>query len=177
MYMKSLILSGVFLILAAMIQENAKARDLSTNEMMIEDLIQREIDNEVEEGFTLPYKPTLGSLSGSHSADAIAPFTLLLHADEKYNFIAVCGENCDDVDLILKDEGGNVIKEDLDPSKTPIISFSPEVDGVYKIIVTIPSCTSADKKCDFGMAVFCKDGEQCISVRHGSDFEFKLPEE
>lgn len=153
MRVKKLISFGIFLILAATIQENAKARPFTEFEQVVVAQMEQEIEARLGSGYRLLYKPSMGLLS----TGAEAPFTLLLEAGNDYNFTAVCDQDCNDVDLIIRDENGNEVESDIAPDDIPVISFSPEADGRYQVIVKIQNCNDPGGQCNFGMGLFGKE--------------------
>jgi hypothetical protein len=151
MRVKHLILPGIILLLSTTLSKNVSARPLDEFEKVVDNQLQGVIQKEIGSGYHLVFPQSVGRLAG----EAEAPFTLLLNANEEYQFAAVCDQDCNDVDLILKDENGNEVKSDIALNDAPVISFTPPTEAKYKVIVKMHDCADPSY-CNFAMGVFTK---------------------
>lgn len=151
MRVKHLILPGIILLLSTTLSKNVSARPLDEFEQVVEAQLQDVIEAEKGSGYGLVFPRTVGRLAG----EAEAPFTLLLNADQEYQFVAVCDQDCNDVDLILKDENGKEVVSDIALDDVPVISFTPPTQAKYKVIVKMHDCADPSY-CNFAMGVFTK---------------------
>jgi hypothetical protein len=78
-----------------------------------------------------------------------------LKADVNYAFVAVCDQDCMDVDLVLLDQAGNVIDQDLGRDDTPIVSVTPKWDGTFRVWTKMVSCRRGP--CRWGMGIFIRN--------------------
>lgn len=78
------------------------------------------------------------SLLGRETYDTV---TYELEAGTTYMVMATCDEDCEDLDLELYDADGNFLETDDAVDPTPMISFTPEVSGLYSVNVVMYACS------------------------------------
>jgi hypothetical protein len=71
-----------------------------------------------------------------------------------YIIIGACDNDCQDVDIQLKDTDDHVVERDDKADDTPVISFKPKQSGRYTIEITMTQCK--DDPCYFGFGIFTK---------------------
>lgn len=79
-------------------------------------------------------------------------FTLNVDAGMDYRMIALCDEDCDDIDIYLEDGAGNVIDQDVSVNDAPVVSLSARADTSYRLRVRMYTCSV--EPCYFGVAIF-----------------------
>jgi len=79
-------------------------------------------------------------------------WTMMFYGDTEYLIHGACDRDCDDLDLTISDEDGEVVDTDISVDDHPIVSFSPSKDGRYEIKATMYSCSM--EPCYFGLAIF-----------------------
>ncbi|OLC08512.1 MAG: hypothetical protein AUH42_01240 [Gemmatimonadetes bacterium 13_1_40CM_70_11] len=80
--------------------------------------------------------------------------SITLHPGTSYAFLAVCDEDCRDVDLRLFDPDGDEVDSDVGTDDWPIVKVTPSVTGKYQVKVIMASC--AGNPCYYGIGVFTK---------------------
>jgi hypothetical protein len=100
------------------------------------------------EGHELTHEPYLGQLEDNTQEQV----TLELNGGINYSIVGVCDTDCGDIDLELYDENGNVIDSDTMTDSVPVVEVSPQRDGPFTLIVTMPSCTAP--YCYYGLGTF-----------------------
>lgn len=58
-----------------------------------------------------------------------------------YRFIGACDNECADIDVTLKDASGTTLDSDAALDNTPVVTFTPEVDGVYQVELRMYRCS------------------------------------
>jgi len=71
-----------------------------------------------------------------------------------YIITGACDNDCQDVDIQLKDSDDHVVERDDKADDTPVISFKPKQSGRYTIEITMTQCK--DDPCYFGFGIFTK---------------------
>ena len=66
--------------------------------------------------------------------------SVTLRAGYSYTLAGACDDDCDDLDLQIFDENGNLIDEDLLEDDIPVVSVSPSWTGVFRVKVIMASC-------------------------------------
>lgn len=106
-----------------------------------------------DEGYSL-----VDVLCGSLNEDATRGYDTSIAAGRSVAYVAVCDQDCDDIDLRLYDSRGNEVASDIEPDDYPIVVWGPgsAQDGM-KIEVGMYSCSV--EPCYYAIAMFSK-GEQ-----------------
>lgn len=66
-------------------------------------------------------------------------------------FIAVCDENCSDIDIIVKDSAGNEVGRDVLDDDMPMVRLQNTSNDRYSIEVGMSVCTGT---CNWGLASY-----------------------
>lgn len=78
-----------------------------------------------------------------------------LRAGERYTVVAVCDEECGDLDLRAHaPEGQEVLDEDVSTDNVPILTFTAEATGPHPISVIMSACSA--ERCYFGLKVLSR---------------------
>ncbi len=81
-------------------------------------------------------------------------FNLSLDSGLDYKIVAVCDEDCSDIDMWIYDSSGNLIDADELDDDTPIVDVTPRWDGKFKIKIKMYECTR--EPCKVGIGVFAQ---------------------
>jgi len=93
-------------------------------------------------------------LSGSVGRGATDVNTLSLEGGVEYAIIAVCDEECTDIDLRITDAADSVLAEDINPDDNPIVEFTAPMTGSYDLDMIMFSCRASS--CVWGGEVLRK---------------------
>jgi hypothetical protein len=99
-------------------------------------------------GYTLTHKPTIDTLSHGRSHS----ITVNLRAGTSYGIVGVCDSDCQDLDIAITDQRGNMIASDVEDDDVPTITLSPYRSGSYRIWVNMTNCNA--NTCYYGVGVF-----------------------
>lgn len=80
--------------------------------------------------------------------------TLQLYDNVEYVAVAVCDEDCSDIDLVLYDEYDRPIARDISTDDYPVISGVPDYDGEYYLEAQMADCHA--RTCAFGVAIYAR---------------------
>ncbi len=150
MNIKPLILPAIALLGITAFQIAATARSLDPSEAEVDAQLQAVIKAQDDEGYQLAFPRTLGKLARGVQA----PKTVFLNGNREYSFVAVCNQDCNDVDIIVKDMNGKEVASDVANYAIAIVPFMPGSEGRYEVNVKIKGCSA--RNCDFGLGVFVK---------------------
>lgn len=89
--------------------------------------------------------------------------TINLQAGVPYRIYGVCDQDCEDLDLILRDAYGNEIVRDQQTDDVPIITASVRNSGPYTLEVKMYECTI--EPCGVGIAVYAANGGGSSNTR------------
>lgn len=84
--------------------------------------------------------------------DATDEYNITLQKGVTYKIIAVCDNDCEDIDLCMWDENDNQIDCDEAEDDVPILEVTPRWTGTFSFRVTMYDCGS--EPCYFGIGVF-----------------------
>lgn len=79
-------------------------------------------------------------------------FDLSMQQGRRYAIVGVCDQDCTDLDLILYDENGNKIDDDVADDDAPVVAVSPRWSGRFRVRVRMQTCSV--NPCAFGLVVF-----------------------
>lgn len=128
----------------------AIARPLDQYEQQVENQLQLALQMAKKEG----YQPSFPRSVGRLNKQADAPKTVLLYPNQEYTFVAVCDQNCNEVNLSLKDTKGNRIVSDANNAAVAVLNFKPPSEDRYQVNVRMEKCST--QYCTFGLGIFGK---------------------
>jgi hypothetical protein len=88
--------------------------------------------------------------------------TTVLNAGQSYGFIGAGDNDVRDLDIIIEDESGKVVAEDVKDDATPVVQFTPRKTQRYKIKLKLQDARVA---CFCGM-VWLRKGGWSVPVRN-----------
>jgi 2-methylaconitate cis-trans-isomerase PrpF len=147
---KPLIFAALTLGFGMMLNGAAFARQLDQYEQQVENQLQRVIQMAKGEGYQLSLPRNVGKLTKRTEA----PKTVLLYPNQEYSFVAVCDQNCNQVNLIVKDMSGKRITSDVANAAVAVVNFKPPSEDRYQVAVRMEKCST--HYCNFGLGIFAK---------------------
>jgi hypothetical protein len=105
-----------------------------------------------EEMFAEGYAEMGDSERGSLNTDQEIRFPVEIRGGLDYQVFGVCDNDCDDMDIIVFDPSGREVGSDILPDAVPIVSFSAEESGIYRVAAIMVSCTL--EPCGYEVATF-----------------------
>ena len=103
-----------------------------------------------EQGYNADRAPITGSLND----DASENYQINLTSGVRYAIIGVCDEDCNDVDLQIFSGDGSKLDEDLETDDIPVLEFTAQYTGSYRLRVMMPGCRTSP--CYYGVQVFMR---------------------
>ncbi|HEY9802966.1 MAG TPA: hypothetical protein V6D25_21565 [Leptolyngbyaceae cyanobacterium] len=155
-----LILSIIFFGSSIYFTSNAARAEISAPKTGIQiaqsDRYTRQVRNQLigaarvagQGGLSLTHEPFVGDL-GRNGDDYI---TINLRQGVSYAILGVCDEDCNDLDIELYDDNGNLIAYDTKPDDRPFITVRPRWNARFRIKVLMPGCSNAP--CRYGIGAF-----------------------
>ena len=145
---KKLVLGGIGLILGSAIVASAASVELSLEQEQIICKLKETVEAQEKVGKKLVFWPLIGKTKERVEV----PFTAKLSSGVSYTILAVCDDNCSDLNLTLKNQKGNKIANDEKQDGISVISFTPTENSNYQITTRPDKCTT--EQCEFGMVLF-----------------------
>lgn len=99
-------------------------------------------------GYEMTHELIFSSLDEGESET----FTLDVDGGMDYRMIALCDEDCDDIDIYLEDMDGEVLDEDISLNDAPIVALTAKGSTRYRLRVRMYSCSI--EPCYFAIGVF-----------------------
>ncbi len=81
-------------------------------------------------------------------------YTLELDGGKTYKIVAVCDQDCGDIDLVAFDPYGNEADSDYADDKIPLLRFDVDRTAEYELRVDMVSCS--DNPCYTAIAVYAR---------------------
>jgi hypothetical protein len=103
-----------------------------------------------KQGFGAPQLIHFGALEQDQEEDA----TFTLEAGRDYMMVAVCDEDCSDVDLRLLTPDRKEIDRDVERDDHPVVAVSVPASGTYTVRTIMAACKQAP--CRYGVGVYRK---------------------
>ncbi len=91
-----------------------------------------------------------GSLNNEASESLILP----LRAGRQYAVLAVCDNDCSDIDLRLYTSSDKEVDSDIEDDDNPVVVVAPDGDGKYRLKITMAKCSTSP--CFYGVGLFAK---------------------
>jgi hypothetical protein len=91
--------------------------------------------------------------SGSLRDDERTTLTVSLDAGVSYVILAVCDEDCSDIDLRLY-SGSTLVSEDVQVDDYPVVTVKPSTSHDYRLEAVMASCSSSP--CRYGVAIYSR---------------------
>jgi hypothetical protein len=101
-------------------------------------------------GYVETHDPQIGSLAD----DADESFNITLHSGTTYTLVAVCDNDCTDVDLVLYDADGDQVDSDVGTNDVPSIRVTPSETQRYRVKVVMATCKT--NPCWYGIGAYGK---------------------
>lgn len=161
---KKLVLTGVGFVLGSAMIATAASLELSVEQEQVICKLKETVEEQKKAGRKLVFWPLIGKVKEK----AEVPFTAKLASDTSYTILGVCDDNCNDLNLTLKNEQGDNIANDEKEDGIPVISFTPTEKSDYRITARPDKCST--ETCEFGMVLFVPES---VELEVASD----LPEE
>ncbi|MCL2925698.1 MAG: hypothetical protein MGF17_14055 [Trichodesmium sp. MAG_R04] len=148
---KKLVLAGIGLILGSAIVVSASSIELSLEQEQIICKLKDTVEAQEKVGKKLVFWPLIGKTKTKERGEETR-FTAKLFSGVSYTILAVCDDNCSDLNLTVKNEKDKKIANDEKQDGTSVISFTPTENSSYEIIARPEKCTT--EQCEFGMVLF-----------------------
>ncbi len=86
------------------------------------------------------YRPEGELLQGEAGQRATDPHVVTLEAGVAYAILAVCDEDCNDIDLRITGPSDSTLAEDVQPDDTPVLEFTATETGQYDLDLIMFTC-------------------------------------
>jgi hypothetical protein len=94
------------------------------------------------------FEPEGTLLSGSTANGASEVHVVSLEGGVAYAIIAVCGQECLDIDLEIKSAADSTLAQDVNPNDWPTLTFTAPTTGQYDLTLTMYRCQA--RTCAWG---------------------------
>lgn len=132
----ALVLAGCFM--PASIANRAAARDMERVRAEAAAEWRRLDGIMAQRGWRPVGEPDEGALEERY--DESDEIRLTLPATGTYTMLAICGGNCLDMDLDVRNAAGERVVADFEPDDTPIVTFQGREGERFRVVLTIPDC-------------------------------------
>ena len=110
-----------------------------------------QLEGVIREYLNSSARANASGFTATPNGESIAPlqpltnhdFAVALASGVNYKIVGGCDNECNNVDLELRNAAGQVVASDVAPDDHPVISFTPSAAGQYSIRVLLKTCTIA----------------------------------
>jgi type II secretory pathway pseudopilin PulG len=102
------------------------------------------------QGYRLNERLLVGSLRNGH----VASLDLTFQRGVDYLLVATCDADCDDVDLVLREDDGREIAADRDSTDLPVLRVPGGHPGLHRLNISMASCSASP--CRYSVAIFTR---------------------
>lgn len=95
-----------------------------------------------------------GPVFGSLNDDEKSSHEMTVVAGVEYVLFGACDNDCTDVDLIVYDQNGRMVKRDILADDKPVVMFSATRSAKYRIEVVMAVCST--EPCRYGLQLNAK---------------------
>ena len=83
-------------------------------------------------------------------------YLVTLYGGNEYRILSCADGEAKNIDIVLHDSDGNVIEQDKDEGREPVLSYEPATTDTYYVAVHATALTDSTAKSGVGMAVTYK---------------------
>lgn len=140
-------------LIAACGSARARSGDSGTSEytQQVQGYLSRLNDNTRNAGFK---RVIAGPVFGTLDDDAEGSHDMTVVSGNEYVLFGACDNDCTDLDLIIYDGDGDLVRRDVDADDRPVLIFTPRKSGKYRIKVVMAVCS--DEPCRYGLQLNAK---------------------
>lgn len=95
-----------------------------------------------------------GPVFGSLDDDAEGSHDMTVIGGKDYVLFGACDNDCTDLDLLIYDGDGDLVRRDVEADDRPVLIFTPRKSGKYRIKVVMAVCN--DAPCRYGLQLNAK---------------------
>ena len=117
----------------------------------VQGYLSRLNDNARNSGFK---RVVAGPVFGSLDDDAEGTHDMTVAGGTQYVLFGACDNDCTDLDLLIYDADGDLVRRDVAADDRPVVVFSAAKSGKYKIKVVMAVCS--DEPCRYGLQLNAK---------------------
>lgn len=123
----------------------------STYTVQVQGYLARIAEAAGKQGFK---RVVAGPVYGSLNDDAKSSHEMTVVGGVDYVLFGACDNDCTDLDLIVYDQSGNVVRRDIATDDNPVVTFTAPRSGKYRIEVVMAIC--ATEPCRYGLQLNAK---------------------
>jgi hypothetical protein len=117
----------------------------------VQGYLARLATNARAQGFS---RSVAGPVYGSLNDDAQATHEMTVVGGNQYVLMGACDNDCTDVDLKIYDTAGNLQMQDVAVDDTPVLTFTANSSGKYRVVVAMATCNR--NPCYYGVQLMAR---------------------
>jgi len=95
-----------------------------------------------------------GPVYGSLNDDGTTTHEMTVVGGVQYVLFGACDNDCRDVDLKIYDAAGNLQMQDVAVDDTPVLTFTANSSGKYRVVVVMATCNR--NPCYYGVQLMAR---------------------
>ncbi len=141
-------LTPVTLPESAIASSSLKIAQLNQRVNQVQSRLNRASEAAIRNGLRKTHDDSLGYMGNGVDSNT----TLTLRQGVSYLIVGVCDDSCQNLQIRLYDENGNLVVSDTRNTSVPIVRITPRWTGRFRINTNMARCASAP--CHYGLAAF-----------------------
>jgi len=123
----------------------------NTYTAQVDGYLVRLASNAAQQGYT---RHVAGPVHGSLRDDETASHSMDVIGGNQYALFGACDNDCTDVDLKIFDQSGNLLMQDIAVDDTPVLLFTANGSGTYRVQVVMATCNR--NPCFYGVQLMAR---------------------
>ena len=118
---------------------------------------QEQVSNQIEQASKILRERGFArtdTYDGTLNNESSESLTLSLRAGRQYAILAVCDNDCSDIDLRIYGSNDKEIDSDIENDDKPVVMVTPDSDGKFRLKITMAKCSTSP--CFYGVGLFAK---------------------
>lgn len=113
--------------------------------------LDRQANNARAQGYN---RVAAGPVYGRLNDDATSAHEMTVSGNTQYVLFGACDNDCTDVDLKIYDTRGNLQLQDVAVDDTPVLTFTANASGKYRVVVVMATCSASP--CYYGVQLMAR---------------------
>jgi hypothetical protein len=120
----------------------------------LQDFLTRQLDVQEPRNADDGYAHAVGPLAGSLASERAAQLPLTLRVGQEVRIVGVCDQNCEDLDLRVRDPRGALVGFDTHSNDSPVVDLRANMYGQHTIELDMVRCTAP--RCRYAVNVYTR---------------------
>ena len=151
MNLRSLAVAALLPLAGCASHRTSSVTPMGTYTTQVQGYLGRLANNARGQGFT---RNAAGPVYGHLDNGASTSHEMTVVGGNQYVLFGACDNDCTDVDLKIYDTSGNMLMQDVEVDDTPVLTFTANGSGKYRVQVVMATCNR--NPCFYGVQLMAR---------------------